>query len=43
MTRGEIWWIDYGILLGRDSVMLLSQIGVIDKKRLMEKVLKVNK
>jgi mRNA interferase MazF len=96
MTRGEIWWIDYGIpygsepgyrrpviilqndffnssninttiviplstnlllanvpgnilinkkdtKLGKDSVMLLSQIGVIDKQRLIEKVSKINK
>ncbi|MDR0475354.1 MAG: type II toxin-antitoxin system PemK/MazF family toxin [Treponema sp.] len=96
MTRGEIWWIDYGIpygsepgyrrpgiilqndffnssninttiviplstnlllanvpgnilinkkdtKLGKDSVLLLSQIGVMDKQRLIEKVSKINK
>jgi mRNA interferase MazF len=96
MTRGEIWWVDYGIpygsepgyrrpviiiqndffnnskinttiavplstnlLLGdvpgnilinkedskltKDSVILVSQIGVIDKERLKEKVSKINR
>ena len=28
--------------LGKDSVILLSQIGVVDKQRLMEKVAKIN-
>jgi mRNA interferase MazF len=96
MTRGEIWWVDYGIPYGsepgyrrpviviqndffnnskinttiviplstnllladvpgnifinkkdskltKDSVILISQIGVIDNIRLKEKVSKVNK
>jgi mRNA interferase MazF len=95
MTRGEIWWVDYGIPYGsepgyrrpviiiqndffnnskinttivvplstnllladvpgnifinkkdsklsKDSVILISQIGVIDKERLVEKVSKIN-
>ena len=29
--------------LGKNSVILLSQIGVIDKQRLMEKITKINK
>ena len=29
--------------LGKDSVILLSQIGVIDKQRLTEKISKINK
>jgi mRNA interferase MazF len=28
--------------LGKDSVILLSQIGVIDKERLIEKISKIN-
>ena len=28
--------------LGKDSVLLLSQIGVVDKKRLIEKIAKLN-
>jgi mRNA interferase MazF len=96
MTRGEIWWADYGIPYGsepgyrrpviimqndlfnnskinttivaplstnlllagvpgnismnkkdskltKDSVILISQIGVIDKERLIEKVSTINK
>jgi mRNA interferase MazF len=96
MTRGEIWWVDYGIPYGsepgyrrpviiiqndffnnskihttiavplstnllladvpgnifidkkdsnltKDSVILISQIGVIDKERLQEKVSKINR
>jgi mRNA interferase MazF len=96
MTRGELWWLDYGIpfgsepgyrrpviiiqnnffnsskinttvviplstnilladvpgniliegketKLGKDSVILLSQIGVVDKQRLVEKISKINK
>jgi mRNA interferase MazF len=96
MTRGEIWWVDYGIPYGsepgyrrpviilqndffnnskinttigvplstnvlladvpgniflnkkdskltRDSVILISQIGVIDKERLLKKVSKINR
>ena len=96
MTRGEIWWLDFGIpfgsepgfrrpviilqndffnksninttiviplstnliladvpgnillekresKLGKDSVILLSQIGVVDKHRLIEKITKINK
>jgi mRNA interferase MazF len=96
MTRGEIWWVDYGITfgsepgyrrpvlilqndffniskinttvaiqissnllladvpgniyiekrlskLGKDSVILVSQIGVIDKERLIEKISKINR
>ena len=96
MTRGELWWVDYGIpygsepgyrrpviilqndfynnsyinttiviplstnllladvpgniylekkysKLGKDSVILLPQIGVIDKQRLIEKVTKIDK
>jgi mRNA interferase MazF len=96
MTRGEIWWADYGIPYGsepgyrrpviiiqndffnnskintiivvplstnllladvpgnifidkktsrltKDSVMLISQIGVIDKERLKEKVSRINR
>jgi mRNA interferase MazF len=96
MTRGEIWWADYGIpygsepgyrrpvivlqndffnnskinttvviplssnlllanvpgniylekrdiKLGKDSVLLVSQIGVIDKERLIEKISKINR
>lgn len=96
MTRGELWWVDYGIPFGsepgykrpviilqndffnnshinttiviplstnllladvpgnifigkketklsKDSVILLSQIGVIDKQRLVKKVTKINK
>ena len=96
MTRGELWWVDYGIPFGsepgfrrpviilqndffnnskinttvvapltanlllaevpgnvfidkeesklsKDSVILVSQIGVVDKQRLIEKVAKVNK
>jgi mRNA interferase MazF len=95
MTRGELWWVDYGIPYGsepgyrrpviilqndifntskinttvviplstnllladvpgnifiskkdsklsKDSVILLSQIGVIDKERLIEKISKIN-
>jgi mRNA interferase MazF len=95
MTRGEIWWVDYGIPYGsepgyrrpviilqndffnnskinttivvplstnllladvpgnifinkkdsklsKDSVILISQIGAIDKERLLEKVSKIN-
>jgi mRNA interferase MazF len=95
MTRGEIWWVDYGIPYGsesgyrrpviimqndffnnskikttivvplstnllladvpgnilinkrdskltKDSVILISQTGVIDKERLIEKVSKIN-
>jgi mRNA interferase MazF len=95
MTRGEIWWVDYGIPYGsepgyrrpviimqndffnnskikttvvvplstnllladvpgnifiskkdskltKDSVILISQTGVIDKKRLIEKIEKIN-
>jgi len=95
MTRGEIWWADYGIpygsepgyrrpviilqndffnnskinttvvvplssnlllanvpgniylekrelRLGKDSAILVSQIGVIDKERLIEKISKIN-
>jgi mRNA interferase MazF len=95
MTRGEIWWVDYGIPFGsepgyrrpviimqndffndskikttlavplstnllladvpgnifinrkdskltKDSVILISQTGVIDKERLIEKVSKIN-
>jgi mRNA interferase MazF len=95
MTRGEIWWVDYGIPYGsepgyrrpviimqndffnnskikttivlplstnllladvpgnifisrrdskltKDSVILISQIGIIDKERLIEKVSKIN-
>jgi len=94
MTRGEIWWVDYGVPFGsepgyrrpgiiiqsdffndskinttvviplstnilladvpgnifiskgksklsKDSVILLSQIGVIDKQRLVEKISKI--
>jgi mRNA interferase MazF len=29
--------------LGKDSVILVSQIGVIDKERLVEKISKINK
>ena len=29
--------------LGKDSVILLSQIGVIDKQRLIEKISRINK
>jgi mRNA interferase MazF len=96
MTRGEVWWVDYGIpygsepgyrrpviilqndffnnskmnttvvipissnllladvpgniyiekkdlKLGKDSVILVSQIGVIDKERLVEKISKINR
>jgi mRNA interferase MazF len=96
MTRGEIWWVDYGIpygsepgyrrpviilqsdffnsskinttvvipissnllladvpgniyvekrdsKLGKDSVILVSQIGVIDKERLIEKASRINR
>jgi mRNA interferase MazF len=96
MTRGEIWWVDYGIPYGsepgyrrpviimqndffnnskinttiviplstnllladvpgnifiskkesklaKDSVMLISQISVIDKERLKEKISKINR
>ena len=96
MTRGELWWVDYGIpygsepgyrrpviilqndffnnsnmnttiviplstnliladvpgniliekrysKLGKNSVILLSQIGVVDKQRLMERVSKIDK
>jgi len=96
MTRGEIWWLDFGIPFGsepgfrrpviilqndffnksninttiviplstnliladvpgnillekresklrKDSVILLSQIGVADKRRLIEKITKINK
>jgi mRNA interferase MazF len=96
MTRGEIWWADYGIpygsepgyrrpviilqddffnnskinttvvipmssnllladipgniyiekrdlKLGKDSVILVSQIGVIDRERLIEKITKINR
>ncbi|GHV40643.1 mRNA interferase [Spirochaetia bacterium] len=96
MTRGEIWWADYGIPYGsepgfrrpviilqndffnnskinttiviplstnliladvpgnilieksdskleKESVILLSQIGVVDKQRLIEKVSKINR
>ena len=96
MTRGELWWVDYGIpfgsepgfrrpviilqndlfnnsdinttiviplsanliladipgnillerkftKLGKDSVILISQIGVIDKKRLVEKIIKIER
>jgi mRNA interferase MazF len=96
MTRGELWWVDYGIPFGsepgfrrpviilqndffnnskinttivlplstnllladvpgnvlidknesklsKDSVILVSQIGVIDKQRLLEKISKVSK
>ena len=96
MTRGELWWVDYGIpygsepgfrrpviilqndffnnsninttiaiplstnlllaevpanifvekkylKLGSDSVILVSQIGVVDKQRLIEKITKVDR
>jgi mRNA interferase MazF len=96
MTRGEIWWVDYGIpygsepgyrrpviilqndffntskinttvvipissnllladvpgniyiekgdsKLGKNSVILVSQIGVIDKERFIEKISKINR
>ena len=96
MTRGELWWVDYGIpygsepgfrrpviilqndffnnskinstiviplstnlvladipgnilaekrytKLGKDSVILLSQIGVVDKQRLIEKISKMER
>ena len=96
MTRGELWWVDYGIPYGsepgyrrpviilqndffnnsninttiviplstnllladvpgnifiekkhsklrKDSVLLLSQIGVVDKQRFIEKVSKIDK
>ena len=96
MTRGELWWVDYGIPFGsepgfqrpmivlqndffngskinttiviplstnllladvpgnvfvdkkeskltKDSVIVVSQIGVIDKQRLIEKISKVHK
>ena len=96
MTRGELWWADYGIpygsepgyrrpviimqndifnnskinttvviplssnlllanvpgniylekrdlKLGKDSVLLVSQVGVIDKERLIEKISKINR
>jgi len=96
MTRGELWWLDYGIPFGsepgyrrpviilqndffnssnmnttiviplstnliladvpgniflekreskleKDSVILLSQTGVVDKQRLVEKITKINK
>jgi mRNA interferase MazF len=47
MTRGEIWWVDYGIPYGsepgyRRPVIIISQIGVVDKERLMEKISKIN-
>ena len=29
--------------LGKDSVILISQTGVVDKKRLIEKIAKINK
>ena len=96
MTRGELWWVDYGIPFGsepgfrrpvvilqndffnaskinttiviplstnlvladvpgnvfidkkesklsKDSVILISQLGVVDKQRLIERISKVNK
>jgi len=96
MTRGELWWVDYGIpygsepgyrrpviilqndffnnsninttivlplstnllladipgnifigkkysKLGKDSVILLSQIGVVDKQRLIEKISRIDR
>ena len=96
MTRGELWWVDYGVpygsepgfrrpviilqndffnnsninttiviplstnllladvpgnilvekrhsKLGKESVILVSQIGVIDKQRLIEKITKIDR
>jgi mRNA interferase MazF len=47
MIRGELWWVDYGSPYGsepgyRRPVIIISQIGVIDKERLIERISKIN-
>jgi mRNA-degrading endonuclease toxin of MazEF toxin-antitoxin module len=36
MTRGEIWWVDFGLAYGS-----MPQVGIIDKSCLVEKVSKL--
>jgi mRNA interferase MazF len=39
---GNIFIEKKGLKLGKDSVIVVSQIGVIDKERLIEKISKIN-
>jgi len=60
MTRGELWWADFGIPFGsepgfkrpvskresklkKDSVITISQIEVVDRHRLLEKISKLDR
>ena len=52
MTRGELWWADAPgnvfiskeeANLNKNSVISVSQIKVIDRHRLIEKIVKIDK